>query len=184
MSDEKRTTEPHDRLTRLCDAMTQTLEQHPERGEEKCIVFLQDSERGGLVLHGYDSDTEAMTDLFLHPGEANADAREQPRVHAGEKGSLQGRLRHARLDAESDGDRLLHPLHRTQARGERCGRTRCAVVAVASGSPTRSFQGRQKRSCGEDGRRFAVRVRRWFGASTGVATASGRGRTRTATTTT
>jgi hypothetical protein len=58
--------EPHDRLTRLCAAMTDALDAHPERGDEKCIVFLQDTERGGLVLHGYDDDTEAMVDLFMH----------------------------------------------------------------------------------------------------------------------
>lgn len=58
--------EPHDRLTRLCAAMTDTLEAHPERGDEKCIVFLQDSERGGFQLHGYEDDTEAIADLFLH----------------------------------------------------------------------------------------------------------------------
>jgi hypothetical protein len=46
--------------------MTEALDAHPERGPEKCIVFLQDSERGGMVLHGYDDDTEAITDLFLH----------------------------------------------------------------------------------------------------------------------
>ena len=46
--------------------MTQALDAHPERGDERCIVFLQDDERGGLVLHGYDDDTEAMADLLLH----------------------------------------------------------------------------------------------------------------------
>lgn len=70
MADEVRTTEPHDRLTRLCAAMTETLDAHPERGEEKCIVFLADpgeeGARSGLTLHGYDSDTEAMIDLFMH----------------------------------------------------------------------------------------------------------------------
>ena len=66
MSDERRTLEPHDRLTRLCDAMTEALEAHPERGEEKVIVFLQDGERGGLVLNGYEKDTDAMVDLLVH----------------------------------------------------------------------------------------------------------------------
>ena len=46
--------------------MTDALDAHPERGEEKCIVFLQDGKRGGLVLHGYDEDTEAMADLLIH----------------------------------------------------------------------------------------------------------------------
>jgi hypothetical protein len=58
--------EPHERLTRLCSAMTEALDANPERGDERCIVFLQDGERGGLVLHGYDDDTEAITDLILH----------------------------------------------------------------------------------------------------------------------
>lgn len=68
MSDEPVRTEgePHDRLTRLCAAMTEALDAHPERGEEKCIVFLQDAERGGLQLHGYETDTEAMVDLLMH----------------------------------------------------------------------------------------------------------------------
>ncbi len=66
MSDEIRTTEPHDRLTRLCAAMTDTLDAHPDRGDEKCIVFLQDGKLGGLQMHGYEDDTEAMADLLLH----------------------------------------------------------------------------------------------------------------------
>ena len=67
MSDETRTEgEPHDRLTRLCAAMIDALDTHPERGDEKCMIFLQDEKRGGLVLDGYDNDTEAMADLFMH----------------------------------------------------------------------------------------------------------------------
>lgn len=67
MSDEIRTTEPIDRLTRLCEAMTKALEAHPEFGEDvKCIVFLDDKERGGLQLYGYSDDIEALTHLFLH----------------------------------------------------------------------------------------------------------------------
>jgi hypothetical protein len=46
--------------------MTKTLDEHPEHGSEKCIVFLQDGERAGLVLHGYEEDTEAMADLLIH----------------------------------------------------------------------------------------------------------------------
>lgn len=63
-----RTTQPHDRLTRLCAAMTVALEAHPERGDEKCIIFLDSKaeERGGLQLHGYEDDIEAMVNLFMH----------------------------------------------------------------------------------------------------------------------
>lgn len=58
---------PTDRLTRLCDAMTQTLEDHPEHREsDKCIVFLDDRKRGGIVLHGYEDQGEALADLLMH----------------------------------------------------------------------------------------------------------------------
>ena len=67
MSQERRTREPHDRLTRICAKMTQTFDLHPEhRDGDKCIVFLDDGHRGGLVIHGYDDDTEAMVDLLMH----------------------------------------------------------------------------------------------------------------------
>lgn len=70
MADETtRTAKPHNRLTRLCDAMTEALDAHPERGDEKCIVFLQepgDHGLGGLQLHGYEDDREAITDLVIH----------------------------------------------------------------------------------------------------------------------
>lgn len=66
MADEIRSEQPHDRLTRLCAAMTDALEAHGERGDEKCIVFLQDEERGGFQLHGYEDDTDAIVDLFVH----------------------------------------------------------------------------------------------------------------------
>lgn len=69
MVDEPRRTEgePHDRLTRICDQMTKTFEMHPEhRPDDKCIVFLDDGEMGGLVIYGYDDDAEAMTNLLLH----------------------------------------------------------------------------------------------------------------------
>ena len=66
-ADPHRTYEPHDRLTRLCAAMTEALDAHPEMGDDvKCVVFLNDPKRGGLQLHGYESDTEAMADLFVH----------------------------------------------------------------------------------------------------------------------
>ena len=71
MSDDRpeRTAEPHDRLTRLCAAMTTALHAHPEYGEDvQCIVFLDsDAERkGGLQLDGYEDDSEALAHLFMH----------------------------------------------------------------------------------------------------------------------
>lgn len=59
--------EPHSRLTRICDAMTTTLDEHPESGPDvKCMVFLNDKDRAGIVLHGYEDDVEAMADLLGH----------------------------------------------------------------------------------------------------------------------
>ena len=58
---------PHDRLTRLADAMVQALEENPEhRAGDKCIVFLDDGQRGGIALHAYRDDIEAMADLMVH----------------------------------------------------------------------------------------------------------------------
>jgi hypothetical protein len=59
--------EPHDRLTRLCGAMTDALDAHPERREgDRCAIFLDDEHRGGIVLHGWESDTEALAALLMH----------------------------------------------------------------------------------------------------------------------
>jgi hypothetical protein len=66
MNDVRRTDEPHDRLTRLCAVMTDALDADPERGDEKCIVFITDGKLNGIVLHGYEDDTEPMVDLLLH----------------------------------------------------------------------------------------------------------------------
>jgi hypothetical protein len=63
----RRSEQPHDRLTELCAVMTTALEGDPLYGEGvKCIVFLQDGKRGGLQMHGYDDDAEAIADLFMH----------------------------------------------------------------------------------------------------------------------
>jgi len=69
MSDERRTVgEPHNRLTRLCAAMIDTLDANSEYkpDEDKCIIFLHDDGDGGLVLHGYDNDVDAIADIFIH----------------------------------------------------------------------------------------------------------------------
>lgn len=69
MADEKQTTEPHDRLTRICDAMTKTMDLHPEKKpDDKAIVFIDSDadQRGGLVMHGYTDSREAMVNLFMH----------------------------------------------------------------------------------------------------------------------
>jgi hypothetical protein len=66
-SDVTRSEEPHDRLTELCAVMTDALDAALEPGEApKCIVFLNDDDRGGLQLHGYDDDADAIVDLLVH----------------------------------------------------------------------------------------------------------------------
>lgn len=60
---------PHDRLTRIVDAMSHAMESHPEYQEgDKCAIFMDsDSDRvGGLVLFGYDDDSEAMVAILTH----------------------------------------------------------------------------------------------------------------------
>jgi hypothetical protein len=56
---------PVDRLTDLCDEMRGPL-LRPENDDVKAIVFLRDRERGGIVMHAYDDETEAMAELFYH----------------------------------------------------------------------------------------------------------------------
>jgi hypothetical protein len=47
--------------------MIDVFETHSEHQDiDKCIVFLDDGKRGGLVLNGYKNDTEAMVDLLMH----------------------------------------------------------------------------------------------------------------------
>lgn len=63
----RRTHEPRDRLTRIGDAMTNAMTSHPEAREgDRAIVMLDDGNMGGIVLHGYDDDLDALTDLLVH----------------------------------------------------------------------------------------------------------------------
>ena len=65
--DEKMTEEPQDRLTRICDAMTKTFDAHPEvREGDRCQIFIESPETGGIVLHGYDDQYEAVIALLIH----------------------------------------------------------------------------------------------------------------------
>jgi len=68
MANEKRSTEPHDQLTRICDRMTDALHADPEyQGNIRCIVFLTIPEdRNGIVLDGYEDDNDAVVDLLIH----------------------------------------------------------------------------------------------------------------------
>lgn len=59
--------EPHDRLTCIADAMTKTMDAHPAtRDGDRAVVMLSDDDWGGIVLHGYRNDVEALVDLFIH----------------------------------------------------------------------------------------------------------------------
>ena len=67
MSHERRTTEPDSRLTRLSAVMVDALEADPENDDTtKAIVFLSDEEGGGIVLHGWKDDGEAIAHVLLH----------------------------------------------------------------------------------------------------------------------
>jgi hypothetical protein len=45
--------------------MTTPLER-PENDDVRAIVFLNDHERGGIQMHGYEDTNEGMADLFVH----------------------------------------------------------------------------------------------------------------------
>lgn len=68
MSGEFRSEKPVDRLTRLTVAMTDALDAHPERGDEKCVIFLrsESDQCGGLQMFGYDDDSDALIDVLVH----------------------------------------------------------------------------------------------------------------------
>lgn len=58
---------PHDRLTRICEAMCDAMDAHPERhSDDKAIVFLTSTKKGGIQLHGWDDDIDAMAALLTH----------------------------------------------------------------------------------------------------------------------
>lgn len=46
--------------------MTAALESEPAADGVKAIVMLDDGARGGICLHGYDDDVDAMADLLAH----------------------------------------------------------------------------------------------------------------------
>lgn len=66
MKEEVRTSDqPMDRLTELCAQMTAVLDT-PENSDVRALVFLSDSKHGGIVAHGYEDQSEAMAELFVH----------------------------------------------------------------------------------------------------------------------
>lgn len=61
-----RTDEPSDRLTRLCKVMSDALDADPESEGVQAIVMVTDGDRGGIVVHQYESENEALVDLLVH----------------------------------------------------------------------------------------------------------------------
>jgi hypothetical protein len=49
--------------------MTDALDTDPERGDVKCVAFLNSDEegKGGVQLHGWDYDSDALPAIFMHP---------------------------------------------------------------------------------------------------------------------
>jgi hypothetical protein len=57
--------EPHDRLTLICDRMTDVLDE-PGNEDIKAIVMLDDGVHGGIVTQGYTDQREAFVDAYTH----------------------------------------------------------------------------------------------------------------------
>jgi len=57
---------PPDRLAQLGDAMTAALEQHPDRGDERCMILFDAPDGGGLHVYGYEDDSDAAEQLLSH----------------------------------------------------------------------------------------------------------------------
>ena len=63
-----RSTVPRDRLTRVSDALLDAFRNHAETTDgDRAIVFLfSKDKRGGIGMTGYESDNDALVDLFVH----------------------------------------------------------------------------------------------------------------------
>ena len=62
-----KSTTPQDRLTRICNDMIATFNQHGEkRDTDRAIVFLVDETKGGIGIAGYEDESEALVDLMVH----------------------------------------------------------------------------------------------------------------------
>jgi len=66
-------TQPHDRMTRICDRLIEGFESDYEKlDEDKMIIFISDDHRSGIVIHGFEGDNpdeatgEAIGALFVH----------------------------------------------------------------------------------------------------------------------
>lgn len=57
--------EPFDRLTKLCDTMQKSIDS-PENDDVRGIIFLHDAEKGGIVMMNYDDVNMGIGDLLVH----------------------------------------------------------------------------------------------------------------------
>jgi hypothetical protein len=60
--------EPDGRLTRIAGRLSDALDADPEFGREhdRAILMIMDEHGGGIGIHAYKDDTEAMVDLLMH----------------------------------------------------------------------------------------------------------------------
>lgn len=64
---ETRSTTPHDRKTRIANDIGSGFADHPEYQDgDRCCVLLYDDAGGGVGLFGYDNDSDAVVDMFMH----------------------------------------------------------------------------------------------------------------------
>jgi hypothetical protein len=56
---------PHDRLSRLADAMTEVLDLDPEAGDVRAVVMLDDSKDGCIHPHNYPDPEDGGTGLLF-----------------------------------------------------------------------------------------------------------------------
>jgi len=62
-----RSDKPHDRITHVCDMLISKFANDPRiTPEDRLIVFISDGDNGGMAMHGYEDDAEAVGDIFIH----------------------------------------------------------------------------------------------------------------------
>lgn len=54
------------RLSRITEAMMEATDAHPERGEEKFIIFITAGDTMGMATFGYDDLADTTADMILH----------------------------------------------------------------------------------------------------------------------
>jgi hypothetical protein len=65
VSDVRKSDEPHSRLTILCDQMLDVFDGE-DTDDVRAIVLLNSEDEGGVTIHNYDDDGQAVMDIFQH----------------------------------------------------------------------------------------------------------------------